>query len=278
VTRQLPGVRLHKLLSRCAPIMVFRDGGAAVRPAEFLLDATGIVRWRNLTNSVFVRAPPEQLLEAIARCTNSRHSSTGGVDLAQTVARIVARSAHERRATQRGGHMKTWIGARRIVFIPMIRPADENRDGSVWWRSESPAPAAVGTSSPRRTIDQFEASLGTGAGVIVYRVAIEDNDPSGLTQPFIFLDTPSGLQSGQQYQTDGLSVTVGEDFYAGVGIEVVSPPEPPWQCGDWGRQLVRLQNLLDQELEDENPDQDVVRSLQGRIADLEERMKAAGCR
>lgn len=39
--------------------------GAEARPAEFLLDSTGVVRWRNLTNSVFVRARPEQMLEAI---------------------------------------------------------------------------------------------------------------------------------------------------------------------------------------------------------------------
>jgi len=39
--------------------------GDQARPAEFLLDSTGIVRWRNLTKSMFVRARPEQLLEAI---------------------------------------------------------------------------------------------------------------------------------------------------------------------------------------------------------------------
>jgi peroxiredoxin len=40
--------------------------GEEARPAEFLLDSSGIVRWRNLTNNVFVRARPEQLLDAIA--------------------------------------------------------------------------------------------------------------------------------------------------------------------------------------------------------------------
>ena len=40
------------------------DGDTA-RPAEFLLDAAGIVRWRNLTNSMFVRARPGQMLDAI---------------------------------------------------------------------------------------------------------------------------------------------------------------------------------------------------------------------
>jgi len=39
--------------------------GEEARPAEFLLDSTGTVRWRNLTNNMFVRARPEQLLEAI---------------------------------------------------------------------------------------------------------------------------------------------------------------------------------------------------------------------
>ena len=39
--------------------------GAEARPAEFLLDSTGIIRWRNLTNNMFVRARPEQMLEAI---------------------------------------------------------------------------------------------------------------------------------------------------------------------------------------------------------------------
>jgi peroxiredoxin len=40
------------------------DGDAA-RPAEFLLDSTGVVRWRNLTMNMFVRARPQQMLEAI---------------------------------------------------------------------------------------------------------------------------------------------------------------------------------------------------------------------
>ena len=40
-------------------------GGANIsRPAEFLLDPTGTVRWVNLTESVTVRARPEQVLKA----------------------------------------------------------------------------------------------------------------------------------------------------------------------------------------------------------------------
>lgn len=34
------------------------------RPAEFLIDSTGTVRWLNLTESVTVRARPEQVLKA----------------------------------------------------------------------------------------------------------------------------------------------------------------------------------------------------------------------
>jgi peroxiredoxin len=41
--------------------------GAEARPAEFLLDSAGMVRWRNLTNSMFVRARPELMLDAIRK-------------------------------------------------------------------------------------------------------------------------------------------------------------------------------------------------------------------
>ena len=34
------------------------------RPAEFLIDSTGIIRWVNLTENIAVRARPEQVLEA----------------------------------------------------------------------------------------------------------------------------------------------------------------------------------------------------------------------
>ncbi len=37
------------------------------RPAEFLIDAAGVVRWRNLAPSVYVRARPEDVLDAAAR-------------------------------------------------------------------------------------------------------------------------------------------------------------------------------------------------------------------
>ena len=39
-----------------------KDGEA--RPAEFLLDSNGTVRWRNLTRNYYIRARPEQILQA----------------------------------------------------------------------------------------------------------------------------------------------------------------------------------------------------------------------
>ena len=40
------------------------NGGDIARPAEFLLDSSGTVRWRMLTENYWVRARPEQILEA----------------------------------------------------------------------------------------------------------------------------------------------------------------------------------------------------------------------
>lgn len=40
------------------------DGQDIARPAEFLLDSSGVVRWVNLTEDFRVRARPEQMLEA----------------------------------------------------------------------------------------------------------------------------------------------------------------------------------------------------------------------
>jgi peroxiredoxin len=41
------------------------EGGQDIaRPAEFLLNTEGVVRWVNLTEDFWVRATPEQLLEA----------------------------------------------------------------------------------------------------------------------------------------------------------------------------------------------------------------------
>ena len=40
------------------------NGHDVARPAEFLLDSTGTVRWLNLTENYWVRARPEQVVEA----------------------------------------------------------------------------------------------------------------------------------------------------------------------------------------------------------------------
>jgi peroxiredoxin len=36
------------------------------RPAEFVIDPGGVVRWVNLTESILVRARPEQVLSAVS--------------------------------------------------------------------------------------------------------------------------------------------------------------------------------------------------------------------
>jgi peroxiredoxin len=40
------------------------NGQDIARPAEFLLDSAGIVRWRMLTENYWVRARPDQVLKA----------------------------------------------------------------------------------------------------------------------------------------------------------------------------------------------------------------------
>jgi peroxiredoxin len=41
------------------------EGGKDIaRPAEFLIDANGVVRWVNLTENYWVRATPEQIMAA----------------------------------------------------------------------------------------------------------------------------------------------------------------------------------------------------------------------
>ena len=39
------------------------DGQDIARPAEYLLDASGTIRWLNLTEDFRVRARPEQIIE-----------------------------------------------------------------------------------------------------------------------------------------------------------------------------------------------------------------------
>ena len=40
------------------------NGSDISRPAEFLLDSSGVVRWRMLTENYWRRATPEQIMEA----------------------------------------------------------------------------------------------------------------------------------------------------------------------------------------------------------------------
>ena len=53
-------IRKYDLLHSGAGI----NGQDIARPGEFLLDSTGIVRWVNLTENYWVRATPDQILEA----------------------------------------------------------------------------------------------------------------------------------------------------------------------------------------------------------------------
>ena len=52
-------IRRYDLLHAGAGI----DGHDVARPAEFLVDSSGIVRWVNLTENYWVRARPEQIIE-----------------------------------------------------------------------------------------------------------------------------------------------------------------------------------------------------------------------
>lgn len=52
-------IRRYDLLHAGAGI----QGQDVARPAEFLVDSTGTVRWVNLTENYWVRARPEQVLE-----------------------------------------------------------------------------------------------------------------------------------------------------------------------------------------------------------------------
>ncbi len=52
-------IRRYDLLHRGAG----PNGHDIARPAEYLLDASGTIRWRNLTEDYRVRARPEQIIE-----------------------------------------------------------------------------------------------------------------------------------------------------------------------------------------------------------------------
>ena len=53
-------IRRYDLLHRAAG----PKGTDIARPAEFLIDSTGTIRWVNLTENIAVRGRPEQVLEA----------------------------------------------------------------------------------------------------------------------------------------------------------------------------------------------------------------------
>ena len=52
------------------------DGKDIARPAEFLVDSTGAIRWVNLTDDLRVRARPEAVLRAIDLNINSSLQSS----------------------------------------------------------------------------------------------------------------------------------------------------------------------------------------------------------
>jgi peroxiredoxin len=52
-------IRRYDLLHAGAGV----NGQDVARPAEFLIDSTGTVRWVNLTENYWIRARPEQVLE-----------------------------------------------------------------------------------------------------------------------------------------------------------------------------------------------------------------------
>ena len=53
-------IRRYDILHRGAGL----GGGDVARPAEFLVDRAGVVRWRNLTEDLRVRARPEAMVAA----------------------------------------------------------------------------------------------------------------------------------------------------------------------------------------------------------------------
>lgn len=53
-------IRRYDLLHRGAG----PKGADIARPAEFLIDSTGTIRWVNLTENIAVRARPQQVLKA----------------------------------------------------------------------------------------------------------------------------------------------------------------------------------------------------------------------
>jgi peroxiredoxin len=63
--RNAEAIRRYDLVHAKAGI----NGEDIARPAEFLIDSSGTVRWINLTENYWVRARPEQVLE-VAKLLN----------------------------------------------------------------------------------------------------------------------------------------------------------------------------------------------------------------
>ena len=53
-------IRRYDLLHKGAGV----NGHDIARPAEFLIDSSGVIRWINLTDDLRVRARPDQILQA----------------------------------------------------------------------------------------------------------------------------------------------------------------------------------------------------------------------
>jgi peroxiredoxin len=53
-------IRRYDLLHKGAGV----NGHDIARPAEFLLDSAGVIRWINLTDDIRVRARPNKMLQA----------------------------------------------------------------------------------------------------------------------------------------------------------------------------------------------------------------------
>jgi peroxiredoxin len=62
-------IRRYDLLHRGAG----PNGTDIARPAEFLIDPTGTIRWVNLTENIAVRARPEQVLQAFQQTEQASH-------------------------------------------------------------------------------------------------------------------------------------------------------------------------------------------------------------
>ena len=59
-------IRRYDLLHKGAGV----NGHDIARPAEFLIDSSGTIRWINLTGDLRVRARPEQMLQAARTLTS----------------------------------------------------------------------------------------------------------------------------------------------------------------------------------------------------------------